>query len=451
MINAVLYARYSSDMQREESITAQLRAGRDYCNKKKYNIVKEYYDEAYSGTNDNRPSFQEMLTDAKNGLFEIVVFHKVDRNSRNEYYYYFNKMRLTKYGVKLEYSAQSIDSTPEGILMESMLVGFAAYYSRNLAKEVRKGMKENIYKGYFNGGVAPLGYKIIDKKYVVDEYEAKAVRIIFDLYLKGNGYIGIVKKLNDAGYKTRTGRQFSKHTLYELLNNPKYIGRYIFGRAKNTTPSGKRNNHAPLDEDAIIVDGVIPPIIEKEIFEKVAKKMQANKRQAGKYSAKHTYLLSGIIRCGVCGSAMQGTTTRNSSGNLFHYYRCGKKYSSGTQVCNNKNINLVELENLIIEKIETNIFNSSNMDKLVEKLSLAYAKRMKSSRNEKTTLFNQKEKAVKRMNNLYSIVEDGLADEFDKQRLMEVKQEILKIEKELSDIENHSAPYLNREQIKGLF
>lgn len=126
-MNAVLYVRYSSDKQREESITAQLRTGREYCHHKQYTIVDEYYDESFSGTNDNRPSFQKMISDAKQKLFDIVVFHKIDRNARNEYDYYLNKLKLEKYGAHIEYAAQSIDATPESALMESMLVGFAAY------------------------------------------------------------------------------------------------------------------------------------------------------------------------------------------------------------------------------------------------------------------------------------------------------------------------------------
>jgi len=94
---AALYARFSSDNQREESIVAQMRAGREYCTKNKYMVIKEYADQAFSGTNDNRPAFQEMLRDAKAGLFEVIVFHKVDRNGRNEYDYYSNKKKLSTY------------------------------------------------------------------------------------------------------------------------------------------------------------------------------------------------------------------------------------------------------------------------------------------------------------------------------------------------------------------
>mgnify|MGYP000697732203 CR=1 FL=1 len=108
---AALYARYSSDSQRAESIVAQIRAGREYCRRKGYHIIKEYADEAYTGTNDNRPAYREMLRDAAAGLFEVVIFHKVDRNGRNEFDYYKNKQELARHNVRVEYSGQAFDST----------------------------------------------------------------------------------------------------------------------------------------------------------------------------------------------------------------------------------------------------------------------------------------------------------------------------------------------------
>ena len=99
---AVLYARYSSDNQREESIVAQLRACREYCNRKGYTVIREYADEACTGTNDNRPQFQQMLSDAEAGMFEVVVAHKIDRIGRNAYDFYKNSHRLQQVGVKME-------------------------------------------------------------------------------------------------------------------------------------------------------------------------------------------------------------------------------------------------------------------------------------------------------------------------------------------------------------
>ena len=167
MLKVAVYARYSSNNQREESITAQLRAACEYCKRKGYTIVQEYCDEALTGTNDNRPAFQQLVSDAKAGLFEIVVFHKIDRNARNEYDYYFHNAQLQKDGVHYDYAAQNIDDSPEGQMMEGVMVSMAAFYSRNLAKEALKGMRENAYQARHNGGIPPLGITLARKESIL--------------------------------------------------------------------------------------------------------------------------------------------------------------------------------------------------------------------------------------------------------------------------------------------
>lgn len=169
MLRAVIYARFSSDMQREESIDAQVRACKAYCQRKGYAVVGVYSDEAKSGRSTvNRDGYNRMLADAVQGDFDVIIFHKIDRNSRNELNYYKFKDQLARLGVSYEYASQSIDCTPEGQMMESVLVGMAAYYSRNLAKEVRKGQNENAYKAISNGGIAPFGLKLVDQRYAID-------------------------------------------------------------------------------------------------------------------------------------------------------------------------------------------------------------------------------------------------------------------------------------------
>ena len=445
---AALYARYSSDNQREESIIAQLRAGREYCKHKGYQIIKEYADEAKTGTDDNRPAFQQMFKDAKSGLFETVVFHKIDRNARNEYDYYFHKVQLQKYGIHYEYVTQNIDDSPEGQMMESVMVGMAAYYSRNLSKEVAKGMNENAYQGLFNGGVPPLGYKIVSGKYVIDDREATAIKTIFDMYLQGNGYMAIINKLNASGFTTRRGRPFGKNSLHDILINCRYMGRYIFGKNKNTTPSGKRNQHTAPGKNAIIVDDVIPAIISKSDFEKVAEKMCENKRQPGKFTAQNSYLLSGLIYCGECGSAMQGTTSvSKKTGNVHQYYRCGKKYMQGISNCQNKNVRLDALENIVIQKIEEIIFAPESLDALITKVSSAYEKLANNTKVERDALNKKYTSTTTRMDNLYRLIEEGTADDFDKKRLQSVKKEMTDITEQLAKLDNRPAPFLTREQI----
>ena len=209
-MSAVIYARFSSDNQREESITAQVRACTEYARRKGYPVVKVYTDEARSATTDDRPGFLTMIDDIKSGRVEaqFLLVHKLDRFARNRYDSAVYRRTLASAGIRLIAVDQPLDDSPESVLLESLLEGLAEYYSKNLSREVMKGMKENAYQARFNGGWVPLGYNVIDGHYSINEQEAPVIRLIFSMFLQGHGYIKIMDKLNELGYLTRQGRPF---------------------------------------------------------------------------------------------------------------------------------------------------------------------------------------------------------------------------------------------------
>ena len=176
-----LYARYSSDNQRSESIDAQLRAMHSYCQQHHYQVVKTYVDEARSATTDRRPSFLQMIADSSSKLFDIVLVHKLDRFSRNRYDSAMYKRELKKNGVSLYSVLENLDDSPESIMMEAVLEGMAEYYSQNLARETMKGMRETALQCKHTGGKPPLGFDVdpVSKKLVINEQEAEWVRLIF--------------------------------------------------------------------------------------------------------------------------------------------------------------------------------------------------------------------------------------------------------------------------------
>jgi site-specific DNA recombinase len=241
-MKAVAYARYSSDNQRQESITAQLRAVNSYAEKNGINIIREYTDEALSGTDDDRPGLQRLIAELRDTRPQLVLVHKLDRFARNRYDSAIYRRELQKVGARLIAVDQPIDDSPEGVILEALLEGMAEYYSKNLAREVMKGMTENAYEAKFNGGWVPLGYDITpNKQYVINEHEADTIRLIFSTKLAGMSYGAIADKLNILGRKTKRGRPFGKNSIYEILRNEKYCGTYVF----NETPkrvAGKRNN-----------------------------------------------------------------------------------------------------------------------------------------------------------------------------------------------------------------
>lgn len=155
IIYVIIYARYSSDNQRYESITAQIRACKEYAEKRGYTVVAIYIDEAKTATTDHRPEFLRMMDDIKSSAIEadVLLVHKLDRFARNRYDSAFYRHELGLHGVKIESVTENLDGSPESALLESLLEGLNEYYSKNLAREVMKGMKESALQAKHTGGV----------------------------------------------------------------------------------------------------------------------------------------------------------------------------------------------------------------------------------------------------------------------------------------------------------
>lgn len=222
---AALYARYSSDNQRSESIDAQLRAMQNYCQQNHILIVETYIDEAKSATTDHRPSFQKMIADSKYHQFNIILVHKLDRFARNRYDSAVYKRELKKNGVSVYSVLENLDDSPESIMMESVLEGMSEYYSQNLAREVMKGMRETALQCKHTGGKPPLGYDLnTDGKLIINQGEAEVVQQIFKMYLDNYSYSKMAEILNKKGYRTKTGSLFRKNSFYSILRQEKYTG-----------------------------------------------------------------------------------------------------------------------------------------------------------------------------------------------------------------------------------
>lgn len=448
---AALYARYSSDQQREESIVAQLRACREYCKRKGYNVIHEYADEAYSGTNDNRPQFQEMLAAADAGMFEVIVAHKIDRIGRNAYDYYKNDHRLKAAGVRLEYAAQEISDSPEGAMLQAVMVGVSEWYSLNLSKEIKKGFRENVLEGKTLGGIPLYGYDVdkATKKYIINEREAVAVRQMFSMYAGGHSYGEIINWLNDNGYRTKRGRTFGKNSLHDLFHNRRYIGMSV-GCKNYKQKNGKRNAHAPDDENTIIIENVCPSIIEREVFDMVQEKMKANKKRAGSFSARRTYLLSGYVFCDECGAAMSGMANVDRDGNYRRYYRCGTAVKGGKAACHNRSINADGLEALVLEKIKGMLYEDGVLAMLTKKAIEEYGRLQKDRAASTTFMEKERDKARAELDRLYKKMrERDEWDELDEAELKKAKETFRGAEKSLDEIRlRGSLPDVTPEQIK---
>jgi DNA invertase Pin-like site-specific DNA recombinase len=164
-MTAVIYARYSSDNQREESIEGQIRECTAYAEKNGITVIKHYIDRALSAKTDNRPDFQQMIKDSEKRLFDIVLVWKLDRFARNRYDSAHYEYLLERNHVKLVSATEPISDSPAGIMVKSMLTGMAEYYSAELSEKVVRGMTENVLKGKYNGGTIPIGFKVDEEKF----------------------------------------------------------------------------------------------------------------------------------------------------------------------------------------------------------------------------------------------------------------------------------------------
>ena len=313
-MKAVIYARYSSDNQREESIEGQIRECTAFAKKNGITILRHYIDRAFSAKTDNRPEFQNMIKDSGKHLFDMIIVWKLDRFARNRYDSARYKAALKKNGVKVVSATEVISDGAEGIILESVLEGYAEYYSADLSEKVVRGMTENALKSKYNGGTLPIGYQIdSDQCFQLDPLTAPFVREAFQRYDEGATMTAIRDWLNEQGVKNTRGQKMTYNSVQHLLNNRRYIGEYTY-------------------RDIVVPDG-IPAIVPQDLFERVQEKLAKNKKAPACHKAEDDYLLTTKLFCGYCGAYLCGESGTSHTGNVHHYYdsEYGGFYLSGTE------------------------------------------------------------------------------------------------------------------------
>ena len=429
---AAIYARYSSDNQREESIDAQVRTIKEWAENNEVQIVKTYIDEARSATIDNRPQFLEMINHCKLGVFDLVIVHKLDRFARNRYDSAFYRRELKRNNVKLISVTEHLNDSPESIILESVLEGMAEYYSRNLAREVMKGMRETAYQCKHNGGLPPLGYDIDhDRKYVINEKEARTVRLIFQMYADGAGLKSIAREMNSQGFKTKRGNLFGNNSIHELIRNEKYCGNYVFNRTVAQV-DGKRNNHRSKDNDAMIrIEGGIPAIVDKKTFHMAQERLENNKK--GRNKAKVDYLLSGLIFCGICNGAMVGNTrTAGRNKDKYSTYECSSRKRKDH--CAMKSIRKEYVESAVLEEMEANIFSESGLDTLAKRVYKYALTANEDYDRELEALEKEKEATQKQINNIIDAVASGLKHHSFQNKMDELEDKLTNITSHIFEV-----------------
>lgn len=451
---ACIYARFSSSNQREESIEGQLRGIENYIKLNKIKVSKIFIDMAKSATTDRRPQFQQMIKESSMGIFDTIIVHKLDRFSRDKYDSAIYKQKLKQNGVKLISVLEKLDDSPESLIMESLLEGMAQYYSANLAREVMKGMKESAYNCRHLGGNTPFGYSVDEnKKYVINEEEAKAVRIIFEMYIDGYSQMDIVNKINLMGLRTRYDKPFGKNSLTTILRNEKYSGVYIFNRSSKKDAFGKRNHHKAKPEDEIIrVEGGMPAIITKETFAKAQALMTSRKRGDASNKAKSLYLLSGLIKCGECGYSMVGNRRYNNKRqSLYESYRCTCRTKRGE--CNNLELKKQYIEEFVLDELQKKILHKSNIPILAKKLNEHLVNKTNNLKGEKDSLENEAISVQAQIDNIIVAISSGISSSSLIEKLKELEEKKESINVRLIELSQESTDELiiTEEQIMMMF
>lgn len=410
-MRVALYARYSAGPhQTDQSIDGQIRVCTDFCKQKDFTIVEVYADRHISGKTDDRPEFQRLIADSQKHKFDGVVVYKTDRFARNKYDSAIYKRQLRNNGIQIYYAAESIPDGPEGIILESLMEGLAEYYSAELAQKIKRGMHESALKCRVLGNTVPLGYRASkERTYEIDPDSAKAVEMIFDMYIKQETNADICRKLNDLGYRTSNGNQFNKNSINRIIQNEKYIGIY---KAAGVT----------------VEDG-IPPIISKDTFYLAQK--ERKQRTVTKKTRKTTaeYMLSGKLFCGYCKKPMTGVSGTGKSGGKFYYYYCPTVRAKGN--CHKEHAARDVIEDLIAQKTAEYILQPEILCDIAEKLWQLQAET--DTREDDISHYKKKlNENKKATDNILKAIETGLASETLLTRLQSLESEKTAIEGELA-------------------
>lgn len=411
MQQAVIYARYSpGPNQTEQSIEGQVRECTKYAELHDLRIVGTYIDRKISGKTDNRREFQRMIDDSEKHIFDVIILYHTDRFARNRYDSAIYKHKLKENGVELRYATTDIPKGPEGIILESIMEGWAEYYSAELSRKIKRGMRESALKCHSTGAGRCLGYRTAeDKSLVIEPEGAKAVQTVFDMYIKGKSHADICRYLNDCGFRTAQGKLFNKNSVAHIIRNKRYIGVYTY-------------------DDITIEDG-IPAIISKDTFHLA--QLEAARRKTAKRpkEPKAEYLLSGKAFCGHCQKPLVGVSGTGKSGNKWYYYYCQE--SRAKRGCTKKPVKRDWLEREVVKRTVAEVLQPEVIQRIAKK---CYDLQMEYRQDNSDVLFYElKLKDVRKaIKNTMHAIESGVKTKTLPARLQELENEEEALEAELA-------------------
>lgn len=417
-----IYCRVSTTEQAEEgySIDEQNIKIREYCEREGHEIYNLYEDRGISGKNiTNRPGIKQLLQDATENKFDLVIVWKLNRISRKLLDILNIVELLNKHNIAFRSLTENFETeTPSGKLQLNIMGAIGEFERETIAENVKMGLLARAKEGRWNGGVV-LGYDLVElnnegkkrKNTVlkINEKEANTVRRIFELYSQGHGYKAVVNRINKEGHKTKRNGEFAVSTVKEILQNPVYIGKIRYNVRQDW--SKKRRNN--INANPILSDGIHEPIIDVETWNKVQVILKERSKKHNKvYDCE--FPLTGILKCPVCGAGMtiNRSTAKRKDGTrrINEYYSCGNWKNKGTAVCNSNSIRVEVADEYVLNKIMDLINDESILRKVVDNINNNKSTKLKPILQQLEQINKEIEKLMDKKSKNIELFEDGILD-----------------------------------------
>lgn len=433
---ADILARYSTDNQTPVTIDVQVEKCREWCEKNGYAVGKVFADEAVSGMKETRAGYEACMMHLGMGGAQLVVVYDQSRMFREFTEWFQFRKDVDMLGARVASVTQPMvggDLKDPAVFINEAATAMLNHAQVLITRQKTiDALRHNAHEGKSSGGKPPLGYDLDkDKKYIINEHEAEAVRSVFQMFAQGHSYGEIVDELNHRGYCTKRGQPFGKNSIFDLLKNEKYIGRLIYGATK-AQANGRWNNHAKNMENAVIVEGAIPPIIDKDLWDRVQSKIRTRKGAGGRYSAKREYLLTGKVFCGDCGASM---VVMGSKGSGYQYYECNNKRR--THSCSMKNIRTEWLERTVAASVKNMLSDQQNIEALIEVARDQERQITTEYDNRRAALAARYTKVSKQIDNGLNALLSGVDSPSLKEKIRCLEEEKQEIERESAELNQY--------------
>ncbi len=439
------YLRVSTGRQAEEgvSIDGQINQITAWAQREGHQIIEIYRELGLSGTDDRRPEFRRMMADATavDHPFDAIVVFSLSRFFREAFGLEMNERLLRRSKVKLISITQQTSEDEAGQMVRQILASFDEYQSKENGKQVRHAMKENAHQGYFNGSRAPFGYTAAQtdvkgrngfkRKLEPNADEAEVVRTIFGFATGENGsepwgIKRIATELNRRGLTCR-GKQWTRQKVWQIVISKTNCGEYIFNR--------RDSRSGELRDEKEWVVTAIPPIIDKEVFEKAA--LLRNDRAPGgktEYRAGGSpTLLTGLAKCAHCGA---GLVLVSGKGGNYDYYRCSTRAYKGSAMCDAPNIPREELDSVVLNLVAEKVLQPERIQAMLDQLRTKIIELQAPDREREKLIQRQLAQATEQINTWYELVEAGKLEFHDslRDRLASAQRRINQMTTELQEV-----------------